>query len=143
MLRERRLQTIKTTEKAFELLQIVSCGEKSFNINRLSKKLMISREEVLILLVARRIWSIGGIAARRVWIGILLRLLIRRHEPAEKIRKRVVLVKLEHLALIRQTGFRAHVHHGRPVLIDQFGEIGIVLRLRLADTAMRKKKGKG
>jgi DNA-binding IclR family transcriptional regulator len=52
MLRERRLQTIKTTETAFELLQIVSCGEKSLNINRLSRKLMISREEVLILLVA-------------------------------------------------------------------------------------------
>ncbi len=74
MLRERRLQTIKTTEKAFELLQLVSCGEKSLNINRLSRKLMISREEVLILLVAmenrglvswdcgKKIYHPGGVA---------------------------------------------------------------------------------
>ena len=74
MLKERRLQTIKTTEKAFELLQIVSCGEKSLTINRLSRKLKISREEVLILLVAmenrglvswdngKKIYNPGGVA---------------------------------------------------------------------------------
>jgi DNA-binding IclR family transcriptional regulator len=74
MLREQRLQTIKTTEKAFELLQIVSSGEKSLTINRLSRKLMISREEVLILLVAmenrglvswdngKKIYNPGGVA---------------------------------------------------------------------------------
>ena len=52
MLKERRVQTIKTTEKAFELMQIVSRGEESLTIKRLSRRLGIDREEVLILLVA-------------------------------------------------------------------------------------------
>ncbi len=52
MLREQRLQTIQTTEKAMELLQIVANGEQNLNINALAQRLKISREEVLLLLIA-------------------------------------------------------------------------------------------
>lgn len=52
MLREQRLQTIQTTEKAMELLQIVANGEQNLNINALAQRLKVSREEVLLLLVA-------------------------------------------------------------------------------------------
>ena len=52
MLREKRLHTIQTTEKALELLQIIATGERNLNINDLSQKLKIEREEVLLLLVA-------------------------------------------------------------------------------------------
>lgn len=72
MNREQRLKTIQTTEKALELLQIVANGAQGMNIQDLSKKLHISREEVLLLLVTmenkglvswdsgRRIYSPGG-----------------------------------------------------------------------------------
>ena len=52
MLREKRLHTIQTTEKALELLQIVANGERNLNISDLSEKLKIEREEVLLLVVA-------------------------------------------------------------------------------------------
>ena len=72
MKKEQRLQTIQTTEKALELLQMVASGEENLNIHRLSQRLNISREEVLLLLVAmenrglvswdsyRKIYSPGG-----------------------------------------------------------------------------------
>jgi DNA-binding IclR family transcriptional regulator len=52
MKKEQRLQTIQTTEKALELLQMVASGEENLNIHRLSQRLNIGREEVLLLLVA-------------------------------------------------------------------------------------------
>jgi DNA-binding IclR family transcriptional regulator len=52
MLRKKRQQTIQTTEKTLELLQIVASGHRDLNINDLSQKLKIGREEVLLLLVA-------------------------------------------------------------------------------------------
>jgi DNA-binding IclR family transcriptional regulator len=52
MLREKRQHTIQTTEKAMDLLQIVANGEQNLNINVLAQRLKISREEVLLLLVA-------------------------------------------------------------------------------------------
>jgi DNA-binding IclR family transcriptional regulator len=72
MNKEQRLQTIQTTEKALELLQIVASGEENLNIPRLSQRMNISREEVVLLLVAmenkglvswdsyRKIYSPGG-----------------------------------------------------------------------------------
>src|SRR6266513_2549340 len=51
MLREKRVQTIQTTDKALELLQLVASGEQNLKINDLAHKLKISREEVLLLLV--------------------------------------------------------------------------------------------
>jgi len=72
MKKEQRLQTIQTTEKALELLQMVASGEGNLNIQRLSQRLNVSREEVLLLLVAmenrglvswdshRKIYSPGG-----------------------------------------------------------------------------------
>jgi DNA-binding IclR family transcriptional regulator len=51
MLREKRVQTIQTTDKALELLQLVANGEKNLKINDLAHTLKISREEVLLLLV--------------------------------------------------------------------------------------------
>jgi DNA-binding IclR family transcriptional regulator len=72
MKKEQRLQTIQTTEKALELLQMVASGEENLNILRLSQRLNVSREEVLLLLVAmenkglvswdsyRKIYSPGG-----------------------------------------------------------------------------------
>jgi len=72
MNKEKRLQTIKTTEKAMELLQIVANGEQNLNMHDLSQRMKISREEVLLLLVAmenkglvswdsyRKIYSPGG-----------------------------------------------------------------------------------
>jgi DNA-binding IclR family transcriptional regulator len=72
MKKEQRLQTIQTTEKALELLQIVASGEENLNIHRLSRRMDTSREEVLLLLVAmenrglvcwdshRKIYSPGG-----------------------------------------------------------------------------------
>ncbi len=51
MLREKRVQTIQTTDKALELLQLVANGEQNLKINDLARKLKISREEVLLLLV--------------------------------------------------------------------------------------------
>lgn len=51
MLREKRVQTIQTTDKALELLQLVANGEQNLNINGLAHTLKISREEVLLLLV--------------------------------------------------------------------------------------------
>ena len=74
MLREKRLQTIQTTDKALELLQIVSAGGKNLNINDLAQRMKIGREEVLLLLVAmenrglvmwdsrRKIYNPGGAA---------------------------------------------------------------------------------
>jgi DNA-binding IclR family transcriptional regulator len=71
MKKEERVQTIQTTEKALELLQVVANGEH-LNIHGLSQRLKISREEVLLLLVAmenrelviwdncRKIYSPGG-----------------------------------------------------------------------------------
>jgi hypothetical protein len=52
MKKEQRVQTIQTTEKALELLQMVASGEDNLNIHRLSQRLNIGREEVLLLLVA-------------------------------------------------------------------------------------------
>jgi DNA-binding IclR family transcriptional regulator len=72
MKKEKRVQTIQTTEKALELLQVVANGEQNLNIQGLSQRLKISREEVLLLLVAmenkglvswdnyRKIYSPGG-----------------------------------------------------------------------------------
>jgi DNA-binding IclR family transcriptional regulator len=51
MLREKRVQTIQTTDKALELLQLVASGEKNLKINDLAHTLKISKEEVLLLLV--------------------------------------------------------------------------------------------
>jgi len=51
MLREKRVQTIQTTDKALELLQLVANGEHNLKINDLAHTLKISREEVLLLLV--------------------------------------------------------------------------------------------
>ena len=81
MKKEQRLQTIQTTEKALELLQVVAGGGDNLNIYRLSERLNVSREEVLLLLVAmenkglviwdsyRKIYSPGGATlelARRI-----------------------------------------------------------------------------
>ncbi len=52
MKKEKRLQTIHTTEKALELLQIVASGGNKLRIHDLSQRLKIDREEVLLLLVA-------------------------------------------------------------------------------------------
>ena len=72
MTKEQRLQTIQTTEKALELLRLVTAGEQNLNILALSKRLNIGREEVLLLLVAmenkglvtwdncRKVYSPGG-----------------------------------------------------------------------------------
>ena len=72
MKKAERLQTIQTTEKALELLQMVASGGDNLNIHSLSQRLSISREEVLLLLVAmenrglvswdsyRKIYSPGG-----------------------------------------------------------------------------------
>ncbi len=51
MKKEQRLQTIQTTEKALELLQLVAGGGQNLNIHGLSQRLKVSREEVLLLLV--------------------------------------------------------------------------------------------
>ncbi len=73
MLREKRVQTIQTTDKALELLQLVASGEQNLKINDLADKLKISREEVLLLLVTmesrglvswdsrRKIYQPGGV----------------------------------------------------------------------------------
>ena len=73
MLREQRLQTIQTTEKALDLLRIVANEEqKNLTINDLALRLKVSKEEILLLLVAmenrglvtwdsrRRMYSPGG-----------------------------------------------------------------------------------
>ncbi len=72
MVKEKRLQTIQTTEKALDLLQIVANGEQNLNINALAQRLKVSKEEVLLLLVAmenkglvtwdsrRKIYNPGG-----------------------------------------------------------------------------------
>lgn len=72
MLREQRLQTIHTTDKALELLEILTKGEQHLKINDLAQRLKISREEVLLLLVTmesrglvtwdsrRKMYSPGG-----------------------------------------------------------------------------------
>jgi DNA-binding IclR family transcriptional regulator len=72
MKKAKRVQTIQTTEKALELLQVVANGEQTLNIHGLSQRLKISREEVLLLLVAmenkglviwdnyKKIYSPGG-----------------------------------------------------------------------------------
>src|ERR1035438_818791 len=52
MVREKRQHTIQTTEKTVELLQILADGEQGLKINDLAARLQISREEVLLLLVA-------------------------------------------------------------------------------------------
>lgn len=72
MLREQRLQTIHTTDKALELLEILTKGELHLKINDLAQRLKISKEEVLLLLVTmesrglvtwdsrRKMYSPGG-----------------------------------------------------------------------------------
>ena len=78
MKKEKRLQTIQTTEKALELLQIVANGGHNLNIHDLSQRLKISREEVLLLLVTmenkglvtwdsyKKIYSPGGATVEMV-----------------------------------------------------------------------------
>lgn len=51
MEKDKRLQTIHTTDKALELLEIVIKGEQHLKINDLAERLKTSREEVLLLLV--------------------------------------------------------------------------------------------
>ena len=52
MVKEKRMQTIQTTEHAMELLQVMSHGGQNLTLKALSQRLKIGREEVLILLVA-------------------------------------------------------------------------------------------
>jgi DNA-binding IclR family transcriptional regulator len=92
MKKEQRVQTIQTTEKALELLQMVASGEDNLNIHRLSQQLGISREEVLLLLVAmenrglvswdsyRKIYSPGGATLE------LARNLTRKSKPVNPLR---------------------------------------------------------
>lgn len=51
MLKEKRLQTIHTTDKALELLEILAKGHQHLTLNDLAQRLKINKEEVLLLLV--------------------------------------------------------------------------------------------
>ncbi len=97
MKKEKRVQTIQTTEKALELLQIVAGGEQNLNIHDLSQRVKVSREEVLLLLVAmenkglvtwdnyRKIYSPGGATLE------MLRKLIQRFNRANPLMTAVPL----------------------------------------------------
>lgn len=52
MIKEKRLQTIHTTDKALELLEILIKCDQPLKINDLAQQLKICKEEVRLLLVA-------------------------------------------------------------------------------------------
>ncbi|GFE58006.1 helix-turn-helix domain-containing protein [Geobacter sp. AOG1] len=51
MLKQKCVQTVQTTKKTLELLDILSNGDENLHIGDLARKLGIGREEALLLLV--------------------------------------------------------------------------------------------
>lgn len=52
MIKEQRLQTIHTTDKALELIETILKSDQPLKINELAQQLKICKEEVRLLLVA-------------------------------------------------------------------------------------------